>query len=106
VRGASRGMDECRMLEALGRRDPTWFSVSLGGIVDRSSAIGTWALFELSSPGLSVPLFFRGRLRGDKCGEFPDCIDDDELWWTGSPWKVDSLGDLSLDAILKECGLI
>jgi len=23
VRGASRGMDECRMLEALGRREPT-----------------------------------------------------------------------------------
>jgi hypothetical protein len=80
VRGASRGIDECRMLEALGRREPTWFSVSLGGIVDRSSVIGTWALFELSSPGLSVPLFFRGRLRGDKCGEFPDCIEDDELW--------------------------
>src|SRR5271170_7390487 len=43
VRGASRGIDECRMLEALGRREPTWFSVSLGGIVGRSSVIGTWA---------------------------------------------------------------
>jgi hypothetical protein len=80
VRGASIGIDECRMLEALGRREPPWFSVSLGGIVDRSSVIGAWALFELSSPGLSVPLFLRGRLRGDKCGEFPDCIEDDELW--------------------------
>jgi len=48
--------------------------------VGGSSAIGTCALVELSGPGFSVLLFFRGRLRGDKRGEFPDCTEDDELW--------------------------
>jgi hypothetical protein len=37
-------------------------------------------LFELSGPGLSVLLFFRGWLRGDKRGEFSDSSEDDELW--------------------------
>jgi len=49
-------------------------------MVGGSSVIGTCSGFELPGPGLSVLLFFRGRLRGDKRGEFPDCTEDDELW--------------------------
>ena len=50
--------------------------------------------------GLAAFLVLRDRLRGDKCGEFPDCTEDDELSWTGSPCDK-SLGDLFLDAIAR-----
>jgi hypothetical protein len=69
-------------------------------MVDGSSVVESRALVELLGVGFALFLFLRGRLHGDKCGELPDCTEDDELWGTGSP-REGSIGDLVLDAILR-----
>jgi hypothetical protein len=74
-------------------------------MVDGSSVVESRALLELFGVGLALFLFLRGRLRGDKCGELPDWTEDDELWGPGSP-RDGSRGDLVLDAMLREGGLI